>query len=153
MAAPASSAATPAARPVTVPCAFCGTLNRVDLDRVQAGPKCAQCGRPIRLDRPVRVTDANFDKVIQGSSAPIVLDLYADWCGPCRMMAPTLDEFAAKHQGKVLVLQLDTDQNPQTAGRLNIRGIPTLIAFRDGREQRRHVGLADLNALETLAGV
>jgi thioredoxin len=125
----------------------------VDLNRVQAGPKCAHCGRPIHLDRPVRVTDANFDKVIQGASAPIVLDLYADWCGPCRMMAPTLDEFAAKHQGKVLVLQLDTDRNPQVAGRLNIRGIPTLIAYRDGKEQRRHVGVADLKALEALAGV
>ncbi|HEX5386851.1 MAG TPA: thioredoxin domain-containing protein [Gemmatimonadales bacterium] len=145
--------AAPAGRPVTVPCAFCGRLNRVDIDRLAAGPKCAQCGRPIRLDRPLKVTDGDFDCVIGGSSLPIVLDCYADWCGPCRMMAPTLDEFALEFQGQVLVLKLDTDRNPATTPRLGIRGIPTLIAYRGGQEQRRHVGLADRSTLEALAGV
>ncbi len=132
-------------------CVLCGTLNRVDLDRLEAGPKCANCGRPIRLDRPVPVTQADFDRVIQGSKAPLIVDCYADWCGPCRMMAPTLDEFARTHQGKVLVLKLDTDKNPEVAKRLGIRGIPTLVAFKDGKEVRRHVGLADMHVLEALA--
>lgn len=144
------SATTHTSRPVTVRCAFCGVLNRVDLDRLDAGPKCGECGRPIRLDRPVKVTDADFDRVISGTSVPIVLDCYADWCGPCRAMAPALDDFAHGHTGRVLVLKLDTDANPATTQRLGIRGIPTVIGFRDGAEVRRHVGLADLTVLATL---
>jgi thioredoxin 2 len=147
------SSAAQTGRKATVRCVFCGRLNRVDLDRVNAGPKCADCGRPIRLDRPIKVTDADFDRVIGGTGVPIILDCYADWCGPCRMMAPTLDEFARAQEGKVLVLKLDTDANPATAARLGIRGIPTLIGFRDGKEQRRHVGLADMRTLDTLAGL
>jgi thioredoxin 2 len=139
-------------RPVTVRCAFCGKLNRVDLSRVEAGPKCAECGRPIRLDRPVKVTDAEFDRVIEGAAVTALVDCYADWCGPCRMMAPTLDEFALAQTGRVLVLKLDTDANPVTARRLGIKGIPTLIAFQGGREVRRHVGLADMRVLQALAG-
>jgi thioredoxin 2 len=139
-------------RPVTVRCAFCGKLNRVDLSRVEAGPKCAECGRPIRLDRPLKVTDGDFERVIEGASVPALVDCYADWCGPCRMMAPTLDEFARAETGRVLVLKLDTDANPVTARRLGIKGIPTLIAFQGGREVRRHVGLADIRVLQGLVG-
>ena len=139
-----------ARRPVTVRCAFCGVLNRVDLGRLEAGPKCGDCGRPIRLDRPVKVTDADFDKVIAGASVPVVLDCYANWCGPCRAMAPALDEFAHANAGRVLVFKLDTDANQMTAQRLGVRSIPTLIGFRDGKEVRRHVGLADLRVLGAL---
>ena len=139
-----------AARPAVARCAFCGKLNRVDLARLAAGPKCAECHRPLRLDRPLKVTDADFDKVIDGTSAPVVVDFYADWCGPCRMMAPTLDEFAQARTGEVLVLKLDTEASPAIAARFGIRGIPTLIAFRDGKESRRHVGMADMRVLDGL---
>jgi thioredoxin 2 len=131
-------------------CAFCGKLNRIDLARLHDGPKCAECHRPIRLDRPVKVTDADFDTVIAGTEAPVVVDFYADWCGPCRMMAPTLDEFAHDRTGEVLVLKLDTEANRATAARFGIRGIPTIIAFRAGKESRRHVGLADRRVLDAL---
>jgi thioredoxin 2 len=144
------SATIKAQRPVTVPCAFCAALNRVDLDRLHSGPKCAECGRPIRLDRPVKVTDANFDRVVADASAPILLDCYADWCGPCRAMAPALDELAHAHTGRALVLKLDTDANPVISQRLGIRGIPTVVAFRGGHEVGRHVGLASLRELEEL---
>src|SRR5512132_1403329 len=95
-------------------CAFCGKLNRIDLARLPDGPKCAECHRPIRLGRPVKVTDADFDTVIGGTEAPVVVDFYADWCGPCRMMAPTLDEFAHDRTGEVLLLKLDTEANRAT---------------------------------------
>ena len=131
-------------------CVFCGKLNRIDLARLPDGPKCAECHRPIRLDRPVKVTDADFDTVIGGTDAPVVVDFYADWCGPCRMMAPTLDEFAHDRTGEVLVLKLDTEANRATAARFGIRGIPTIIAFRAGKESRRHVGLADRRVLDAL---
>ena len=139
-------------RPAVVRCIFCGKANRVDLARLDAGPKCGECGRPIRLDRPHKVTDQDFEQTIRGSSVPVLVDFYADWCGPCRMMAPTLDEFAYARAGELLVLKLDTDANPMTVTRFGIRGIPTLIAFQDGRETGRHVGLADMRVLERLAG-
>ena len=137
-------------RPAVARCAFCGKLNRVNLARLADGPKCAECHRPIRLDRPLKVTDADFDTVIGGTQVPVLVDFYADWCGPCRMMAPTLDEFALARTGDVLVLKLDTEANPSSASRFGIRGIPTIIAFRGGREFRRHTGLADRRVLDGL---
>jgi thioredoxin 2 len=127
-------------KPVVVICVFCATANRVDLSRLSEGPKCGKCGRPIRLDRPLPVTDATFEKVIQGSSVPVLVDFYADWCGPCKMMAAHLDDFARRHTGEALVLKLDTEANPATPARFGIRGIPTLIVFEGGREARRQVG-------------
>lgn len=143
----------PTTRKATVRCAFCGTLNRIDLERAADGPKCGDCGRPIRLDRPLKVTDSDFDQVVKGADVPVVVDFHADWCGPCKMMAPTLDEFALSQVGKVLVLKLDTDANQATAQRFGIKGIPTLIGFADGAETGRHVGMADEAVLASLAGV
>jgi len=138
-------------RPAIVHCPFCAAANRVDLTRLASGPKCAKCGKPLRLDRPQKVTDKDFDRTITGSSVPVVVDFYADWCGPCKAMAPTLDEFAAKLAGEALVVKLDTEANPAAAARCGIRGIPTLIAFEGGKEKRRHVGMADMKVLEGLA--
>ena len=139
-------------RPVVVQCPFCSASNRVDLTRLASGPKCAKCGRPIRLDRPQKVTDKEFDRTIGSSSVPVLVDFYADWCGPCKMMAPALDELAQKRAGEALILKLDTEANPATASRFGIRGIPTVIAFQNGKERGRHVGLADLKTLESLVG-
>jgi thioredoxin 2 len=144
--------AAEASRPVVVTCVFCDTSNRVDLARLSEGPKCGNCGRPIRLDRPLPVGDADFDKIINGASVPVLVDFHADWCGPCKMMAPALDDFARQHAGSVLVLKMDTDAHPMTPSRLGIRGIPTLIVFELGRESRRHVGAAQLPMLEKLVG-
>jgi len=138
------------AKPVVVSCVFCGKANRVDLTRLPAGPKCGECGRPIRLDRPLKVTDADFDQTIAGASVPVVVDFYADWCGPCHMMAPVLDDVAHRRAGEVLVLKLDTDANGTIPARFGIRGLPTLVAFRNGKEHARHVGVADTAAVERL---
>lgn len=137
-------------RPVVVSCVFCGKANRVDLARLQAGPKCGECGRPIRLDRPVKVTDAEFDKTVLGASVPVLVDFYADWCGPCHMMAPALDEVAHRRAGEALVLKLDTETNQTMPARYGIRGLPTVVAFRNGREHGRHVGVADAATLDKL---
>lgn len=137
-------------RNALVRCIFCGRLNRVDLARIAAGPTCGECHRPMRLDRPIKVTEADFDKVIQETGVPILVDFYADWCGPCRMMGPALDSFAAQRTGSVLVLKLDTDAYPAVSQRYGIRGIPTMIAFRGGKETMRHTGLADERVLAAL---
>ena len=145
--------ATRTTRPVVVRCLFCGKANRVDLTRLSAGPKCAACARPILLDRPLKVSEADFESTLQGSSVPVLVDFYADWCAPCRLMAPTLDDFTRQHAGELLVLKLDTDASPALSTRFAIRGIPTIIAFQGGLERGRHVGAADLRTLEALAGV
>jgi len=141
-----------AERHAVVRCVFCQTPNRVDLTKLSLGPKCANCHRPILLDRPLKASLADLDQSMQGTTVPIVVDFYADWCGPCHMMAPTLDEFAKQHAGEALVLKLDTDADPLVGRRFGIRGIPTVIVFDGGREKGRHVGVTDLNTLTTLAG-
>lgn len=137
-------------RKATVACQFCSTLNRVDLARVDHHPKCGQCGRPILLDRPLSVSDASFQPVIAGTDVPVVVDFYADWCGPCKMMAPILDELAHDRKGELLVVKLDTDRNPGTTTRFTVRGIPTLIVFTRGREASRETGAVPRSRLDAL---
>lgn len=140
-------------RPATVPCTFCATLNRVDLDRISDRPKCGACARPIRLDRPLRLTDATFEKVITTSATAVVVDFYADWCAPCKVMAPAIDELAHERAGEILVAKLDTEASPQTAMRFGIRSIPTLIVFENGREARRQAGALRREQIEQFVGL
>jgi len=132
----------------TVACPFCETLNRVDLTRIEQHPKCGQCGKPILLDRPIAISDASFERVTTDTTVPVVVDFYADWCGPCKIMAPLLDDVAHRRAGELLIVKLDTDRNPVTGQRFGIRGIPTLIAFREGQEVGRRVGAVPPAELE-----
>jgi thioredoxin len=102
------------------------------------------------LDRPVKVTADEFDRVIADSDVPVLVDFYADWCGPCKVMAPILDELARERLGHLLVAKLDTDANPDVSRRFGIRGIPTLILFRDGDETGREVGAVPRSSIEAL---
>lgn len=135
---------------IIVPCAACGKLHRVDLARTDARPRCSACQTVLTTDAPVVLTDANFDTVAGGSSVPLLVDFYADWCGPCKMMAPVFADLARRQHGYALVAKVDTDRNPTLAMRYGIRSIPTVIAFRDGREVARQVGAVPLGALEQL---
>ena len=137
----------PAPRPVTVRCPFCTKLNRVDLNRISNRPKCAQCGRPILLDRPLTATEQDFDETIRTSSVPVLVDFYADWCGPCKMMAPAVETLARESVGRALVAKLDTDHAQRVASRFQIRGIPTSIVFKNGREVKRQTGAVPLATL------
>ena len=138
---------------ITIRCQFCETWNRVLAERASDRPKCGKCGRPILIDRPVPLDDTTFARTIAESEVPVLVDFYADWCAPCKVMAPAVDQLAARHQGRLLVAKVDTDKSPRTAQSFDIRGIPTVIVFENGREVNRASGAMPYAALERLAGV
>ena len=137
---------------LTIPCPSCGRLNRIDASRAGDGPKCGACGTPLALDHPLHLTDATFDRVIGGTDVPVLVDFYADWCGPCKMMAPSVDRLARETIGSALVAKLDTDASPQVSQRFQIRGIPTSIVFRGGREATRQTGAVQYDTLRSMLG-
>lgn len=137
-------------RRVTLRCQFCLTFNRVDMNRAADRPKCGQCGKPILLDRPVKVTDEDLPHLIRDAEMPVLVDFYADWCGPCKIMAPVLDDIARARTGELLVAKLNTDQSPSSSQQYGIRGIPTLILFRDGQEAARRTGAIPREEIEAL---
>lgn len=136
--------------PAIVPCASCGTLNRVNLSRADDKPVCGPCRAPLTLDVPLVLTDATFDRVIQGSSVPVIVDFYADWCGPCRMMAPLFADLARAYRGRAIVAKVDTEQSREISARYGIRSLPTLTVHRGGKEVARQVGAVPMAVLDKL---
>lgn len=143
-------AAESAQRLVTLRCTFCTTRNRIDMDRAVDRPRCGECGRPFLLDRPVKVGGDDFRALVNDAGVPVLADFYADWCGPCKVMAPVLDELASDRMGRLLVAKVDTDRAPQLSSQLGIRGIPTLILYREGREVSRQTGAVARAGLEEM---
>ncbi len=127
-------------KPVYLRCPFCLKLNRIDLARAKDRPACGECAKPLLLDRPVKVTGEDFGRTVLEAGGPVLVDFYADWCAPCRVMAPTLDEVARELTGVVLVAKLDTEAAPEVAQQYGVRGIPTLILFQGGAEKARVTG-------------
>jgi len=140
------------ARHAIVPCASCGKLNRVNMDKVGAAAVCGTCKSALHVDAPVVLTDATFDVVVSRSTVPVMIDFYADWCGPCKMMAPVFADFARRQKGRVLVAKVNTDENPGVSMRFGIRSIPTLTVMRGGQEVARQVGAVPMAALEQMVG-
>jgi thioredoxin 2 len=138
---------------ITVRCQFCETWNRVLAERASDRPKCGKCGKPMLIDRPILLNDETFSRTVTESDVPVVVDFYADWCGPCKMMAPSVDQLASENQGRLLVAKLDTDRSPVTARSFDIRSIPTMIVFENGKEARRKLGAAPFAALKQFVGV
>jgi len=140
-------------RSATLRCPFCLKLNRLDVARADDRPKCGECGRPFLLDRPVKISGDDLERIVAESKVPVLVDFYADWCGPCKVMAPVLDEFASDHRGEMLVGKLDTDSAPAVSAKYGIRGIPTLILFNGGRELARQSGAMPRAGLDELVSV
>jgi thioredoxin 2 len=127
-----------------VRCPSCGVGNRVPRAKIDRGlePVCGRCKAPLRVDtKPIAVTDASFSEDVERSPLPVLVDAWAAWCGPCRMIAPIIDELAAEMAGRVRVVKLNVDENPATAARFDLRSIPTLLVFKAGREVDRIVGV------------
>ena len=137
-------------RRATLRCQFCQTWNRVDVARAADRPKCGNCARPMLLDRPLSLTDETFERTVRESEVPVLVDFYADWCGPCKAMAPAVDQLAARRQGQAIVAKVNTEVARQTAAAFQIRSIPTIMVFEGGTERQRQSGALPLAGLERL---
>ena len=126
-----------------VTCPSCGTTNR--LPPVQPGRKavCGKCKTVLsgKSAGPVDVTENTFATEVEESAAPVLLDMWADWCGPCHMLAPTIDQLSSELAGRVKVAKLNIDENPGIANRFGVRSIPTLLVLKRGKEVDRLVGV------------
>ncbi|MDY7563017.1 thioredoxin TrxC [Pseudomonas sp. 10B1] len=132
--------------PLTIPCPHCNGLNRIPADRVGDQPKCGRCKDPVLLSTPFAVTQATYASQIKGD-LPLLVDVWAEWCGPCKTFAPTFAQAATQLLGRCRLAKLDSETNQTLSGQLNIRSIPTLILFKDGRELARQSGAFPLPQL------
>ena len=123
-----------------VRCPSCGATNRLPVDEIAHGKKavCGRCKTPLRRRRAVTVSDATFADEVERSPLPVLVDMWAPWCGPCRMVAPIVDQIAADMAGRVKVAKMNVDDNPATSARFGVRSIPTLLVFKDGQRGRPH---------------
>lgn len=128
-------------------CPGCLTANRVPAARIADDPKCGKCGAPVVQGHPVALDDASFEPFLSRSDLPVVVDFWADWCGPCRAMAPVFERLAGDLKTQVRFAKVDTEQAQSVAARFRIRAIPTMIAFRRGREVARTSGAMDARSL------
>lgn len=139
---------------IIIRCSHCGTKNRVPKSRLSQRPVCGKCRSPLvigqGLDKPVDITDHTFDSEVLSAAGPVLVDCWAPWCGPCRMVAPVLEQLAREYAGRVKIAKLNVDENPQTASRYSIRSIPTLLLFNRGEMVNSMVGALPKQEIERL---
>ena len=125
---------------VKLTCATCGQMNRVPTAKLADGPKCGSCGDPLADGRVAELDARAHDKATRGDELPLLVDYWAPWCGPCRMMAPEFAKAAQALKGRARLAKLNTEDHPDIAGRARIQGIPALVLYRNGRELARLAG-------------
>jgi thioredoxin 2 len=129
--------------PVHVVCPHCAATNRLPRERLADGPVCGKCKQPLFAGQPVSLAADDFDRHVGKSDLPVVVDFWAEWCGPCKMMAPQFARAAKELEPSVRLAKLDTEAAQGIAARYGIRSIPTMIAFKGGREVARQSGAMD----------
>jgi thioredoxin 2 len=142
-----NTTAAAASDSILVACPQCHSVVRTPSDRVSEHPRCPKCKAELLDGHAVALDAQSFDIHTGRSSLPVLVDFWAPWCGPCKMMAPVLDRTAQQRATTLRVGKVNTDEQPEVAGRFNIRSIPTLILFRDGRELARQSGALDATTL------
>jgi thioredoxin 2 len=121
-------------------CPHCHTTNRVKTTDLSSAPDCGSCHQPLFTGAPLALDEAGFDRHIGRSQIPVLVDFWAPWCGPCRMMAPAFEQAAAQLEPRMRLVKVNTEEAQALAARFNIRSIPTLALFRDGKEVARQPG-------------
>ncbi|MGD8567025.1 MAG: thioredoxin TrxC [Gammaproteobacteria bacterium] len=128
---------------VLVVCSHCSSINRLPIDKLTAGGKCGSCHSPLFTGHPVELTAENFQRFIQKTQLPVVVDYWASWCGPCKMMAPVFASVANRMEPHVRFAKVNTEIEQALAAAANIRSIPTLVIYREGHEVTRMAGAMD----------
>ena len=135
-----------------LPCPHCGATNRVPAARIDESPDCGRCGKALLQGQPIELGDADFDAVVGATRLPVLVDFWAPWCGPCRMMAPAFEQAGRQLAGRALLVKVNSDDNPRLSGRFGIRSIPTLVRLDGGRETQRQSGAVPAATIVTMAG-
>ena len=133
---------------IHVVCPHCGGINRLPSERLAEKPSCGKCHKPVLDGVPVNLSSPSFDRFISKNELPVVVDFWAAWCGPCKMMAPVFSQAASEMATQFRFAKVDTEQAQDIAARYNIRSIPTMIMFKNGKEIDRVAGAMDQSGLK-----